>query len=233
MIYFLILFILFISIAIYFSTRCTKSTLPIIFKYGSSNPTILILAGTHGNEQGPSHALTKFIKNKEIHSILQKGTYHIVPYVNSDAIKHNTRHTSCQPDINRSYPNKNEINRFLLKYINNASLIIDFHEARGFRICSNKQSLGQTISTNNKQLLPIISHVCATLNKIYTGCHRWTAIYMNNPDALKGSLEQYATHKKIPYILVETAGQNDIVPLNERITETKIILSEILKSVAT
>ena len=209
------------------------STLPVIhnLKIGAvkNKHTVLILAGTHGNEPGPAVALDELLKTGEINKLLPDGNYNIVPYVNIDAINKNMRHTALQNDINRSYYSDTDINQYLLPFINTSSLIIDFHEAWGYHKCSNNESHGQTLNTNNVNLLPIIENVCYNLNKTYTGCDAWTAIYNPKPDKLYGSLEQYTYHKHIPYILVEIAGVHDIVSLDERANQTKMVLEQILR----
>src|SRR6185437_10919540 len=142
-----------------------KSTLPIVYELNKSYlRPIVILAGTHGNETGPVYAIDQLITNGQLKTILNGVFAYVVPFINSDAVGQNKRHTWWQPDINRSYPDKNEINRSLLPYINQANLVLDFHESQGLYRCPSRKHLGRLLSTHNHSLFPLLLDVVNKLN---------------------------------------------------------------------
>jgi predicted deacylase len=199
-------------------TSIANHNRPKIFDGGRD---VLFIAGSHGNEPAPGYYLNWLTKNAHPNNTT------IVPFVNIDAINKNVR--SVGPDINRSWPNKTYINRRLLPFVHSTNLIVDFHEAWGFRKC-NPMSLGQTIYTNDNRMIPVIDDIVTKLNSnISEDCHLWQRIAIL-PDTLKkGTLDQYCDDQNIPYILVEMAGQNDVVPVYIRIKNTEIIVAEIVR----
>lgn len=212
------LIILIIMILIY--RVPTENTLPTIVRYKfASSPIVVILAGSHGNEYGPSVALQSISPGGWI-----PADYYIVPYVNIDAATTKTRSAPGQKDINRLWPGGTNINRYLLPLISNADLIVDFHEAWGFHICQS-QSLGQTIYTNATSLYGKLEKIISNLNRTNSDCSRWTLL--NKLPPLNGTLDQLCNSAKIPYILVEMAGQSNVVPLCERVSTTKYILQQL------
>ena len=80
-----------------------KLSLPHSFYTLDSNkpgPTILIVAGTHGNEPAASTYFTNLIKSKYIP---ESGKMIIIPRVNNCALKINMRSVPLIGDINRKY----------------------------------------------------------------------------------------------------------------------------------
>ena len=236
--YYWIIFIVLLIVILYFiitfirNKYSINSTKPVIytFKNKTSKPNILIVSGTHGNESGPAHAISNLIKSGNISKLLPNGTYHIVPYVNYDAIVSDVRHLWYQPDINRTYAEGkyHQINKTLLPYINSADLVIDFHEAISYYKCSNKKSVGQTIQCNCNLFYPMIDSVVDEVTKHFDFdyCMQWTNLI--DAKRINGTLRDYCTNKKIPHILIELSGQNNIVPASVRSEETIFILKKLL-----
>jgi predicted deacylase len=230
-----IIFLLILSIILYYFyqyyyVQSTQSPLPKIYKYSITEyPVILIISGTHGDEPGPSYYLDYLTQNNNFIKTFNPkiGTYYIVPYVNPEAIQQNVRNLWWKHDINRSYPNKTNINRFLLPIIDKANLILDFHEAYNFHLCDSR-SVGQTFFTDSVQLYPILQKLVNKLNQYYQikNCQQWS-IRNTNP-ILPGCLRQYTQEKKIPYVLIEIPGHN-IQSISKRMKVTEQILKEILK----
>jgi len=202
---------------------CKKPLMPEIYKFGSGKPIIVIMAGTHGNEPAPARYLSKFVRKNDH----KKNTLDFIPYVNSSAIKENRRTTLCQKDVNRSWKDNNlgAINKYLLPIISKANLVIDMHEAWGFYSCSNKASLGQTLYTNTEKLDLLLHGIVGDMNKQFNfkdPCMKW--VKREEKEHIHGSLNEWCTNHKIPYILVEMTGQNNIVPLKMRMKESEMLV---------
>lgn len=220
-----VLILLLLLVKIYKST-----TLPKIYYTASAEPKplITILAGTHGNESGPSFWLRDRIVSNPIH--FDGYNMAIVPFVNPSAIALNRR--SVVKDINRSWPNKHKINNYLLPWIHESSIIIDIHEGWGYNaagfIGSGKpecakhqrrtQSLGHSIYTNSPALYPTIDKAILALNRLTDKpCKKWVRLnHVPNFGKEGGTLDQYADIRGTPYILIELAGQNNKEPLKVR-----------------
>lgn len=210
------------------------------FKYFDENdkikPNIVIIAGTHGNEIGPSLFLMDLIKNFEnIKKNLIKGHYYIVPFVNPLACSKGVRMAPGQPDINRSWPDGHKINKFLLPIMDNADFIIDIHEALGFNNCQH-ESLGQTLYTNSTFLLARLFRLQNELNLLATDedvkkyvnekCFKWN-ILKDIPD-LPNTLLKYVNKIKKTYVLIEIAGQNEILPIDVKFKILNVCVSFLL-----
>jgi predicted deacylase len=212
-----------ILVLIYYSLSLVEChdefTLPQVYNFKSADsPKIVILSGSHGNEPGPG----TYLENLDVKNWIP-GDYYIVPYVNIDAIMRNER-TVNNIDINRSWPNGTNINKFLLPLIKQADLVVDFHEGWGFHEC-NFTSLGQTLYTNTPQILgDCLKHIAFELKKFTENdlCTKWTIL--DSLPVIRGTLDELCHKEEIPYILVEIAGQNDIQPLHTRAAITSFIL---------
>ena len=185
---------------------------------GPLGPIVTILAGTHGNEPAPSLFLEQIVRNRD--AFPRDSQFVIVPHVNPWACRFGVR--SLWSDINRSWPSGHRINRRLQSLIDRSDLVIDFHEAWGFNTCQ-PQSLGQTIYSNHTSRR--VTRAVDALNQHYSGCMQWREL-----DTLPhedGTLDNYCTARRIPYVLVELAGQRDIVPRETRYAEMQILLREL------
>ena len=205
--------------------------MPIIYKFGNGHPKIVLLAGSHGNEPAPGHYLYKLASEMQLKKFsTMKLNIVIIPYVNPSAILKGDRSLFLHEDVNRSWDNSyiTKINKYLEPVLKNANLIVDFHEGYDFHLC-NKKSIGQTIFTTDKSYLPVINKIVKTLNKQIIipnkKCAKWTV--RADDKKIVGSLKEWSINRNIPYILIEIAGQDDIVPMNVRMNETKIIVNEI------
>lgn len=211
--------ILLVLIFIYHS----REEMPHVYFFGDPNDVLItVLAGTHGNERAPSLFLD-CIENHPKPDWLQLA---VVPIVNRRAFAEHTRYTVNQRDINRTWPD-GEINRYLRPLVDRSALVIDFHEAWGFNKC-NGASLGQTVYTNDTRLRPVLDATIARLNRHARGCLAWQRI--DSLPAARGTLDDYCTRNDISYILVELAGQRDVVPLDVRFQEMRIIMSSLLST---
>lgn len=193
-----------------------------------SGPQYLIIAGTHGNESGPCGYLHRFVHRfPDLKAYLQSGTYWVVPEVNPAAVRAGVRHLSLQPDINRSYPNGSAINRFMDPLLRAADLVIDFHEAWGYNRCQSN-SLGQTLYTNDADLVPLLNTTAAALGARDSDnlCGGWTVLDSLPPEP--GVIDTYMDQLNISYVLVEIAGQREIQPRWIREDTTAFVIEDLL-----
>lgn len=112
---------------------------------GTSDPTLMIVGGMHGNEHGYRTAqriVDEFYPDK--------GRIVVIPRANAPAVAANKRGVSDLPDLNRRFPQNgnpigataNDIWDLVLEY--SPDWFIDLHEGYDFHI-SNKNSVGQTV----------------------------------------------------------------------------------------
>jgi predicted deacylase len=188
-----------------------------------NSPKVVILAGTHGNEGAPSFYLNWLMRQPDLLQKFGLSRYYIVPFVNLTAVKNNRRNLYLTPDVNRSWGSNNFINSVMLPFILEADLIVDLHEAWGF-YTQGKGSLGQTIHSQSYSDKAKLDSIIMKLNSTYKSDlkMRWTLLGRAPP--ISGSLGDFCYSKAIPYILVELAGQNNVVPLEERFKQLSIII---------
>ena len=193
-------------------------TIPIKYRFGRGKFHIVILAGTHGNEPAPSEYLMNYIPH--LVEIPDSYRFTIIPKVNPIGLLMGAR-LSPTGDINRSWSGVNPITLYLKKILSDADLVIDFHEGWGFSNCQSG-TLGQTIYSSFG-LTKDISQTLSTLNNhLNQSCLKWK--YITRVPYFEGSLDEYCRISNIPYILVELAGQNDVVSREVRYEQMQIIL---------
>ena len=238
--------VLFIIYLIYVGRNCTETK---IYTLDSNKPgpTILIVAGTHGNEPAASYYFTNLIKSKYIP---KSGKMIIIPRVNDCALKINCRSVPLIGDINRKYYIDNnvnsginrvngetikvngEINRINKQIIdiinsNNIDFVLDFHEGYDFHKI-NKKSLGSTITYTfdktgkSKDYGEII---VKKLNETITDDKKKFTLLDPTYKPIKGTLLSLLSELKISGILIETSGQNNIQPLQKRLEQIDLIFN--------
>jgi hypothetical protein len=133
-------------------------------------PTILMIAGTHGNEPAGYFSLKNLKKKLDEKKIkLRNGKIILVPSVNACGIKLGIRSIPLVGDINRKYPQNTNydiknlekeypINAEIIKLIKKSDFVIDFHEGWGFQR-QNKYSMGSTVSPSDTKVSHDISYV--------------------------------------------------------------------------
>lgn len=182
----------------------------------------------HGNEPAGSEALNELVKTLK----LKKGELIVIPKVNEFGLMFGTRYNlSLDPDINRNYEENGgrcEKSRSITKIISNADLVIDLHEGWGFHLVS-PNSIGSTISPSSNILGQTISKKCVDMiNKtISMPTHKFQVLGKRSCE-IPNSLACYCERKQIPYILVETPGQNNVQPLELRKKQHLIIVKTAL-----
>lgn len=207
--------------------------------YIITEPNILLVAGTHGNEPAGTVAINKFMENIPL---LNKGSITIIPAVNPCGIKRNTRESpnfgpnKIGGDINRTYPVTSKgkpLSRqaeIVIKYIASANYVVDFHEGYSYHKI-HKSSVGSTITPNNFSNMNIIAqNITDKLNEtIHENKKKW-GVRLNMNCDIKKTLNCYCHNIKKPYFLVETTGQNDVQPINLRRDQNLTIINTLLQN---
>ena len=199
-----------------------------------NNMNVLIVSGTHGNENTGIVGLLKFIdfiKNKNLKIPFKSLT--IIPMINKCGYEYNTRFTvhniNCD-DLNRCYPSdlktksNNIINDKIINFVKRSDFVLDFHDAWGF-YKKNMGSIGATISiSNHNEVQNLSNKIVDNLNNFITKDYQKFSILNKDQNVIKGTLSNYCSLLDKKYILIETTGQYNLVKLDERIEHLNIIL---------
>ena len=199
-----------------------------------NNLNVLLVSGTHGNENTGIVGLFKFIdfiKEKNIKIPFKSLT--IVPNINKCGYEFNTRYTvhniNCD-DLNRCYPNDlnskstNVINQKIVNLVKKSDFVLDFHDAWGF-YKQNYGSIGSTLSISNHNEVKIISeNIINNLNNNINKDYQKYSILNKDDHKINGTLSNYCSLLDKKYILIETSGQYNKLKLEERINQLNIIL---------
>lgn len=190
----------------------------------TKHPKIVILGGTHGNEPAGTEALKEIVR-------IKKGHLVVIPEVNEFGLRMGTRwNFSLDPDINRNYVDGGRCakSRYVMNEIKDADLVVDLHEGWGFHKI-NPNSIGSTISPTNYNLSQHLAEICVyNINMSITNPNHKFEILKGRSCEIKTSLACYCENNNIPYLLIETTGQNDVQPLETRKNQMKMIVNTIL-----
>lgn len=207
------------------------------FTIDSKNPgpTLLLIAGTHGNEPAGTIGVEQFL-NSNIK--ISKGKIIIIPRVNKIGLFLGTRwgFNAFMPiDYNRNYPSTaneigtDHINRQIMYYIQISNFTVDFHEGWGFNI-TNSDSMGSGIYPSNTNTAQQIAN--STLHKLNQSIaqpdKKFTISY--NFSRIKNSLDYFCNIHNKNYMLIETSGQNDIQPINLRVGQVLLVIDVVLEN---
>jgi len=147
-------------------TRCHR------IDSGRAGPTIMIVAGMHGNENAPPLAARKLLELSPSH-----GKLIIIPEVNRPALAKRTRLTpnETHADLNRNFPTatrqtpRGDMAKALWTetVAGTPDWVLDLHEGWGYRASSN--SMGSTIvrvsdKRTDEQTLPMAKLLIDTIN---------------------------------------------------------------------
>lgn len=199
----------------------------------NSKLNILMIAGTHGNENSGVIGLLKFIQNiKKNKYKLPFNSLTIIPKVNKCGYKINSRYTvnnKCE-DINRCYPSnndtyiKNKITDTIIKYVKKSDIILDFHDGWGF-YNQNSGSIGSTISKINNKYVSLFNDIINNLNKNILDNNKKFSFLDYQDYKINGSLGQYCIDLNKTYFLIETSGQNNVLDINTRLIQFNTIIN--------
>jgi succinylglutamate desuccinylase len=201
-----------------------------IIKTDYKEPTIMVVAGTHGNEKAGIKAVEYLKENLRI----ERGTLVIIPKANILACEKNVRYFPPEINLNRVYPGNPQGNSvekladeiFSLMKAYDIGLLLDLHESIEF-YRKNPKNFGQTIviDSNDDYLFDLSSSLVEEMNQ---GIIEDSNKYQVLVDPVKGSTAYCAYHQLgIPALTFETCRK---LPLSFRIEEqirfVKIILSK-------
>ncbi|MGE5654344.1 MAG: succinylglutamate desuccinylase/aspartoacylase family protein [Bacillota bacterium] len=154
-------------------------------------PTVMINAGTHGNEPAGIEAARALR-----HTRLTKGKLVILPTLNVRAFRKHIRGT---PDINRAFPStmggtsRHPLAAAVLRLAmkQRPRWVIDMHEATGYSAI-NRSRLGQSILTSPRSKAYTTARaLIARINRsIGPKNHRFTHRMMERPGSLRTALSR-------------------------------------------
>jgi hypothetical protein len=209
--------------------------------YGSKPGNFLCLvAGTHGNEPAGSVFLYDFVlflkKNPDF---LKRGKLRIIPAVNKWGlmrdIRYNNDHFGVLPksDINRNYTEEGgtePISQNVVDLVNGANLVMDFHEGWGYHRCQ-KSSIGSSLTpTSYGPAMKISDSIVGKINdNINQSCKLFSSMPGKSCE-ISSTLGCHMQKNKLPYILMETTGQNNIQNISVRTNQVKIAVLTALDS---
>jgi predicted deacylase len=225
--------ILFVLLTSCFITDKINIIEPIIIDSGIPGPTLLLIAGTHGNEPAGTIGLESWAKSDVKPS---KGKIIIISRVNKIGLFLCTRYgfNAFFPiDYNRNYPSKkfqpvgDFINYQVAKYVFKADFIIDFHEGWGFSNVE-PESMGSGIYPSNTDFaMSVGNKLLTTINNTIENFDKKFTISFDSP-RIPNTLDAFASAYNKNYILIETSGQNDIQPMDIRVSQVLLIVNEVL-----
>lgn len=222
MLVFVLLLFLFIGLLLFMDGYPRK------FRKGRSKPKVVLIGGVHGNEPAGSEALKEVLR----HWHIRRGTLVVFPEVNEFGLIMGTRYNlSLDPDINRNYYDGGRCakSKSIMNEIANADLVVDLHEGWGFHKI-NKESIGSTISPSSSPFAKFLANKCIkTLNRTLASQQQFESLLERGCE-IKNSLACHCERSNIPYLLVETTGQNDIQPLELRKKQHLLVLRTVLET---
>ena len=204
---------------------------PTVHYFAGDGPRILLIAGTHGDEPGPSYALEELINE----NAFAGRNVTCIPNLNPFGRTLNLRFNQDMKDINRGYnPGSwgTPQNKLVGALAAHHDIIFDLHEANDFHLKSS-WSLGNTLVPADD---PISNAVAATvvreLNKtIENKLEKYSSL--NKPACrLPGALSCFIHKLRIPYILVEVCRGSRVLPplqtMETRKQHTRLIVATLL-----
>ena len=190
-------------------------------------PTILMVGGTHGNEPAGKDALNRLLREN---LKIKRGNLIIIPEANKSGGFLHSRwllHNWLHPDLNRNYTDqgKEDISKKIIDHVHQADLIVDFHEAWGYRN-KNKDSMGSTLSYTTDPSKHLANEIITQLNQTIDEDYKKFTVNEEIDDLL--TLRNYAGRCKKDYILMETTGQNNVQTIETRVNQNMIMINHIL-----
>lgn len=201
-----------------------------IIKTDYKEPTIMVVAGTHGNEKAGIKA-AEYLKDN-LH--IERGTLIIIPKANILACEENVRYFFPEINLNRVYPGNTQGNSveklayeiFSLMKTYDISLLVDLHESIEF-YRKNPKNYGQTVVIDSKDdyLFELSSSLVEEMNQeIFEDDNKYQVLV----DPVKGSSTYCAYHQLgIPALTFETCRKLSLsFRIEEQIKFVKIIVSK-------
>lgn len=228
------------------------------YKFVASQPSeynVLLVGGTHGNEQAGSEALLELVRQIRSGELrLKRGSITVLPTANPCGKKLSIRFQPHQMmilrsiDLNRSYPKQRgeegscAVSDAIAKLSLKHNFIIDLHEGYTFNHV-DPNSMGSVVFPGSSALAQkIAKQAVVELNqtitsKPSTGSKLLDSMSLSDfkwqdrvdwPE-LPGTLRWHADRNHIDYILVETTGQEDVQPMPVRVKQHLFLVKSFLR----
>jgi hypothetical protein len=193
-------------------------------------PVVYIQGSIHGNEPSGTDTCNKILNDIKNNNFIKfKGTIIIFPYPNILGYTLGIRWAlkDFNLDINRNFVDKGKckISKKIIETANKSDFIIDLHEGYSYHL-KNKNSIGSTLSVNTDRSKEFAGKI---INKLNDNINiNYKKFSLNNPDPcfIDSALRCYFKNKD--YILVETTGQNNIQPIEIRVNQMYLIITNVL-----
>tara|TARA_Y100000991_G_C21971935_1_gene349937 strand:+ start:2367 stop:3020 length:654 start_codon:yes stop_codon:yes gene_type:complete len=198
----------------------------IMFTKSFDIETLTFSAGVHGNELSGSIALLS--ENIPIEGLKLNKQIVSMPRINFDGIQKNSRYDKDGNDMNRLYgmdkkvsENTKNVIDFVEDVVLKSYCVIDFHEAKGYRV-RDRTGNGNTIITENND--EFAEFVVNEINKDIPEDNKF--LVYKNKKPIKGTLREFCTKNKIKYCLIEVSNEQ---PLLRRVKICKDIIRACIK----
>jgi hypothetical protein len=195
-----------------------------------SGPTIALIGSVHGNEPAGAYTLLNLVHNLKV----KKGKVILIAG-NPCGVAYDTRMNPYSwNDINREFYDSSydHTARKILELLhtNKVDVIVDFHEGWGWYTQNNLfGSIGSTLSPSPQSFWKdIVPSIIDELNTNLVNEKKFAIRWNMECDTSTKTLQCYAHKHDIPYMLVETSGQNNIQPIEDRIAQDTTIVRYIL-----
>ena len=232
------LIIIFRKCEAYVNRDCTDVEV-FILDSGVPGPSIGLLAGVHGNEPGPSIAISEMLKTGELYP--PRGKVIVVPRANSCGLYRNTRtQPGTRIDINRQFGENGgleDTSKKLISTFQNCDIVVDFHEGWGFHLETKHKaktnplqpiSLGSSItpSSGNTAAKLAMAIKDKVNTRISDPLKKFAILWGDSCDIPK----TFLCHRDLKgheHILIEITGQNNIQSQAVRGQQTRDVIAAI------
>lgn len=192
-------------------------------------PTIAFVAGMHGNEPAGTIALKRLLARPPR---IRRGSLIVIPEVNPWGLKYGVRWQDnlFAPDVNRNFGNASCSDRTscaLLRILLGADLVVDLHEGYTWAK-QNPKSVGSTVTARGS-FRKMARDIVKGLNRDIRDPKKQFIVSPHPPCDIPNTLECCLYRRGIPYMLVETTGQNNIQPIELRINQMNHVISQVLR----
>lgn len=211
----------------------TQPIMPDVLEIPGNNNKILIIGGVHGNEPAGTAGIMKWLQNYVKNKPANSPSLIVIPNANIWGLANNSRYLPrlLHADLNRNFTNNGgsePVSDFIAKIINDSKpdLVVDFHEGWGFHKIE-PDSIGSTV-TSNSLSVNLGAVICDQLNSQIIDADKKFTHRVNIACDIDTTLGCMCEKLKIPYILVETTGQNDRQPMEIRTNQVGVVLDVVV-----
>lgn len=202
---------------------------------GRPGPTVLVIAGIHGNEPAPPVAAKQLLDWR-----LRRGRMVVLPEANRPALAARTRFTPAvrHVDLNRNFPDarhglRGECAPELWRFVEQLapSLVLDLHEGWGFHR-SNPKSVGSSVTYVHHAARSTAARAWAqtaltAVNATIDQSHRRLTLITPGPAA---SIARAVSERMgIPTLVLETTrvGQTLALRVSQQVLMVRAVLADL------